>query len=169
MPNKKQPALLTEREAYDYALKRLSIRDYSQKDLEGKLRLRGCPSLIIAKVMGKLLDYNFINEEGFGQKVYNYWLSKKYYGRQHLRLDLMKKQVREDLIPAIVNQLSHAEEEQRAQAFAQSVLRRKDKKYAPDNIKARAAMARALSSRGFGSGIISGILAEIYNNNTEVS
>ena len=81
----------------------------------------------------------------------------------------MKKQVREDLIPAIVNQLSHAEEEQRAQAFAQSVLRRKDKKYAPDNIKARAAMARALSSRGFGSGIISGILAEIYNNNTEMS
>ena len=155
MVQKSKKLLVDFDQAYNFALDRLSIRDYGAKEMEGKLRERSCPSAIIAQVMAKLAEHKFINEERYGQRVYEYWLSKKYYGRQHLRLTLQKKMVQGDLIPDLVKKLSFEEEQNRAEAFTKLQLPKFQKKYGEEKQKIKAALARGLASRGFGTGVIS--------------
>ena len=148
-------------EAYNFALDRLSVRDYSAKDMEGKLRERSCPSALIPQVIAKLLEYKFIDEERYGQRVYEYWLSKKFYGRQHLRMTLMKKKVPTELISGLVKQLTYEEEAKRAGAYTDGNLPKLRKKYGAETQKILGALARGLSSRGFGTEIISAMLERI--------
>ena len=163
MLKKGQKPLLTIEEAYNFALRKISYRDYSQKDLEGKLRERNCPSDIIAQVVEKLKRYKYINEEDYAKGVYRRWLEKSYYGKGHLRIELMKKKVQSDLIPGILDSFSQETEEERALNFATTALRRNKKKYGPENEKARGNMARALATRGFNSDIIQKVLEKVGN------
>lgn len=91
MLNRSSKNLTTEQEAYDYALDILSYRDYSCKDMELKLKRKGADAVIIKSTIQKLLEYGFLDEKRYGQRVFEAWLSKKYYGRCHLRLELQKK------------------------------------------------------------------------------
>ena len=141
-------------EAYSFALDKLTIRDYSQKELEGKLQERSCPSAVIKEVMTKLLDCKFINEEKYAESVYRGWVSKKYYGRLHLKQYLMKKKVREDYQQSILKNFTPAEETERAEAFLKLQLPKLKIKYKTQEEKLRGAVARALASRGFGSDIV---------------
>lgn len=161
MYKKGQKPLLTIEEAYNFALRKVSYRDYSQKDLEGKLKERSCPSEIISEVIEKLKRYKFINEEEYAKGVYRRWREKSYYGKGHLRIELIKKKVQADLIPGILDSFSKEEEEERALNYALTALRRYGKKYGPDNPKAKENMARALATRGFNSDIIQGILEKV--------
>ena len=95
MLNRSSKNLTTEQEAYDYALDILSYRDYSRKDMELKLKRKGADAVIIKSTIQKLLEYGFLDEKRYGQRVFEAWLSKKYYGRCHLRLELQKKNVAE--------------------------------------------------------------------------
>ena len=49
-------------QAYDYALVRLSYRDYSEKDLERTLRQHSCPQEVIVEVLGKLKQYSLLDD-----------------------------------------------------------------------------------------------------------
>lgn len=149
-----KPPITTVAEAYDCALTKLSYRDHSQQDLEGKLRMRQCSQEIIDQVVLKLKDYNLINEENYGNKVYKAWVAKKYYGRGHLRLTLLKKQVDRALIDTIVNGLTSEEEEARALDFARKCLKKSPAKFALANEKGRGNLVRALANRGFCGDII---------------
>jgi len=151
---KSKKELTTYSEAYSFALDKLSIRDYSQKELEGKLQGRGCPSAVLKEVMTKLLECKFINEEKYAELVYRGWVSKKYYGRLHLKQYLMKKNVREDYQQNILHEFTPAEETDRAEAFLRLQLPKLRMKYKTQEEKLRGAVARALSSRGFGSDVV---------------
>ena len=85
MLNRSSKNLTTEQEAYDYALDMLSYRDYSRKDMELKLKRKGADAGIIKRTIQKLLEYGFLDEKRYGQRVFEAWLSKKYYGRSHCR------------------------------------------------------------------------------------
>ena len=115
MLNRSSKNLTTEQEAYDYALDILSYRDYSRKDMELKLKRKGADAGIIKSTIQKLLEYGFLDEKRYGQRVFEAWLSKKYYGRCHLRLELQKKNVAERYINDILAQFSEAEEQERAE------------------------------------------------------
>ncbi len=158
MVRKSKKLLEDYEEAYNFALDRLSVREYSVQEMEGKLRERSCPSTIIPQVIAKLLEFNFIDEERYGQRVYEYWLSKKFYGRQHLRMTLLKKKVKSDLVAGLVQQLSYQEEVKRAEAYTESSMPKFKKKYGADKEKIIRALARGLASRGFGTEIISFML-----------
>lgn len=161
MPNKKVLPLTTVEAAYNFALRKLDMRDYGQKEMEGKLRERGCPSPVIREVMDKLLEYKLINEEKYGEKVYSYWLSKKYYGSKHLRQTLAQKQVKAELAAELLAQFTPEQELEHAQAFARVNYPKYQKKYGAEQEKAKAALARALATRGFSGGCISKILANL--------
>jgi len=159
MQSKKIAPLTTVEDAYNFALHRLDVRDYGQREMVVKLQERGCPSDIIKQVIDKLLLYKLINEEKYAQRVYNYWLSKKYYGRSHLRLTLTKKQVQPELVNEILAQFTEDNELERAKSFTYSNFPKYKRKYGQEMVKAKAALGRALATRGFSNGIISKILA----------
>ena len=164
MLNRSSKNLTTEQEAYDYALDILSYRDYSRKDMELKLKRKGADAGIIKSTIQKLLEYGFLDEKRYSQRVFEAWLSKKYYGRSHLRLELQKKNVAERYINDILAQLSEAEEQERAEKALQSCLKRNPKKYDPATQEGRAAIGRFLYARGFASKYIQKSINNIHGS-----
>lgn len=156
-----KPPLTTINEAYEFALTKLSYRDHSQQDLEGKMRMRRCPEEIIDQVVLKLKDYKLLNEENYGKRVYQAWVAKKYYGRGHLRYTLLKKQVDKNVITDIMNWLTVEEEAARAMDFGKVCISKNFVKFDVASQKGRTNLARALANRGFCGCIIKKTLKQL--------
>lgn len=151
--------LKTEQQTYDCALNLLSLRDHSQKEMQEKLRRRGASAEQIQSSLDKLTDYGIMNEERFAQRVYESWLAKRVYGRQHLLAELHKKGVPRPYIEQILEQFTDELEQERAELAAEQFCRANRKKIEQGlqdkDPKAKqrlyAAAARYLAARGFGS------------------
>lgn len=141
-------------QAYDYALVRLSYRDYSEKDLERTLRQHSCPQEVIVEVLGKLKQYSLLDDAKYADKVYSAWLAKKYYGINHLRLELKKKNISDDLAAKITDDFSEDMELERAVDAARSWQKKNNKKYGLDKKDTLPRMARTLMTKGFNGNII---------------
>lgn len=141
-------------QAYDYALVRLSYRDYSEKDLERTLRQHSCPQEVIVEVLGKLKQYSLLDDAKYADKVYSTWLAKKYYGINHLRLELKKKNISDDLAAKITDDFSEDMELERAVDAARSWQKKNNKKYGLDKKDTLPRMARTLMTKGFNGNII---------------
>ena len=141
-------------QAYDYALVRLSYRDYSEKDLERLLREHACPQEVMSEVLGKLKEYSLLDDAKYADKVYSAWLAKKYYGINHLRLELKKKNISDDLAAKITDAFSDDMELERAVDAARSWQKKNNKKYGLDKKDTLPRMARTLMTKGFNGNII---------------
>lgn len=156
MPRKAKP-LTTEGETYDCALNLLSFRDHSCKELRQKLTRRGANVEQVDSSLAKLEDYGIINDERYGQRVYEAWLGKKIYGRQHLVAELHKKGVPQEYISMILEQFTDELEQARAEMAADQFCRlqkRKIEQYLQssdpkEKQRFYAAAARYMLSRGF--------------------
>lgn len=154
--------LATEQQTYDYALNLLSYRDHSQKELQQKLTRKGATPEQAASSIAKLTDYGIMDEERYAQRVYEAWLAKRIYGRQHLLAELHKKGVPQVCISTIMEQFTDTLEAERAEAAVQQFCKMHQKKIAQgltssepkEKQKLYAAAARFLASRGFGSGYL---------------
>jgi len=62
------------------------------------------------------LEFKFIKERNTRIGL-SHWVSKKSYGRLHLKQYLMKKKVREDYQQSILKNFTPAEETDRARSF----------------------------------------------------
>lgn len=141
-------------QAYDYALVRLSYRDYSERDLVKTLRQHACPQEVIEEVIGKLKEYSLLDDAKYADKVYASWLAKKYYGINHLRVELKKKNISDELAAKITVSFSEEMELERAVDAARSWQKKNNKKYGLDNKDTLPKMARTLMARGFNGNII---------------
>lgn len=157
---KSKKELVSYSEAFNYALDKLSYRDYSQEELEGKLQECSFPLAIIGEVIAKLKDCAYLDEERYARGIYRIWLGKKYYGRLHLRQYLQKKYVTKQLQKELVESFSKQEEILRGQAFMQQQWPKLVRKYPEDMLKRKAAAARSLASRGFGGDLIWSLVEE---------
>lgn len=150
----KKKLLTNYNEAYDFALNKLSYRDYSKQDLERKLKERSCPEEIITAVTQKLEEYSLLDEKRYAEKVYHAWLAKKYYGINHLRLELRKKCVREDYFSYIESLLTENEQVERALNAVRICQKKNPQKYDQSNKEGAMNLARALMTRGFSNSVI---------------
>jgi regulatory protein len=166
MWSKSRKMLLSYADAYNFALDRLAVRDYSSRELREKLRTRGCPKEMEDRVIFALQEHHFIDDERCAGLVLDSWRHKKYYGRQYLRLMMSKRQIPSSLITEKVTEISDQEEYERAKSLIDEQLPKLRRKYSEKN-KVRAAAARMLSTRGFSSGIISKVLS-FYEEDPEI-
>lgn len=151
--------LKTEQQTYDYALNLLSFRDHSQKEMKQKLTRKGASPEQAQSSIDKLTDYGIMNEERFAQRVYEAWLAKRIYGRQHLAAELVKKGVPKEYCQQILEQFTDEMELERAEQAAQQYCKlnriKISKVLASNDNKERqrlyAAACRYLIARGFGS------------------
>ena len=141
-------------QAYDYALVRLSYRDYSEKDLERLLRQHACPQEVIGEVLAKLKEYSLLDDARYADKVYAAWLAKKYYGINHLRMELKKKNVSDELSAKIAASLSEEMDLERAIDAGKNWQKKNDKKYGLNDKDGSSRLARALFARGFNGNVI---------------
>lgn len=152
--------LTTSNQAYEFALKLLGNRDYSEQELRSRLVRRGICAEHCDQVLAKLKEYHLLDEKRYAERVYEAWLNKRVYGRLHLQAELTKKQVSPQYIPELLGRITEAVEAERALAAYAILTGRKDKKYDCTTEKGVAALLRYLSSRGFTASAVHKVLAE---------
>lgn len=151
---------LSAQEAYDCALHLLSYRDYSEARMRERLHEKGADAEVTEATLEKLRHYGFLNDERYAAKVYEYWLAKKYYGRQHLLAELAKQGVPDALQQNILEAFTPEIEEERALAAGEIFVERNRKKISQQpREKIYAAACRFLAARGF-SGAYARIIFE---------
>jgi regulatory protein len=161
MWQKPKKQLTTLSEAQEFALKLLDQREYGSRELTRRLLLKGASEDLARQVVAQLKEHRLLDEERYAQAVFTAWRRKKVYGSFHLQAELHKKQVAEQFIPVIMQQLTAAEEEERALAAAQLGLKRQDGKFDCTTQKGVAALVRFLTTRGFSGEAIRHVLVKV--------
>ena len=148
-------------QVYGYAMNLLNYRDYSSKDMLLKLKSKGANEEDAQKAVAKLTEHRFINEEHYAQQVYRAWLSKKSYGRQHLAMELYRKNVAEEWVPEIMAAFTAEDELLNAERATKEFISRNRRKLQNFDDKLVAAAARFMTNRGFATRYIQVLLEAI--------
>ena len=148
-------------QVYGYAMNLLNYRDYSSKDMLLKLKSKGANEDDAHKAVAKLTEHRFINEEHYAQQVYRAWLNKKTYGRQHLAMELYRKNVAEECVPEIMAAFTAENELLNAECATKEFISRNRRKLQNFDDKLVAAAARFMTNRGFATRYIQVLLEAI--------
>ena len=148
-------------QVYGYAMNLLNYRDYSSKDMLLKLKSKGANEDDAHKAVAKLTEHRFINEEHYAQQVYRAWLNKKTYGRQHLAMELYRKNVAEECVPEIMAAFTAEDELLNAERATKDFISRNRRKLQNFDDKLVAAAARFMTNRGFATRYIQVLLEAI--------
>ena len=148
-------------QVYGYAMNLLNYRDYSSKDMLLKLKSKGANEEDAQKAVAKLTEHCFINEEHYAQQVYRAWLNKKTYGRQHLAMELYRKNVAEECVPEIMAAFTAEDELLNAERATKEFISRNRRKLQNFDDKLVAAAARFMTNRGFATRYIQVLLEAI--------
>lgn len=138
--------------AYEQALRFLEPRFLSSFELKNKLKRKGYDSDIIAAVIAKLIELNYINDERLSNQVLERFINEEKYGKKYIYYKMKKR----GLEPSI--ELDKYDEYNAAKEF---LLRNFPVDKGPYD---KAKIMRKLYNRGFSSEIIYGIYNDIYDN-----
>lgn len=153
---------LSDQEAYDYAVKLLSVRDYSSRSMEERLQRKGISPEAARECVRKLREYRYIDDERYALQVYTYWLEKKSYGRRHLLAELLKRGVVQENIAKVLNQFTTDNEREHAEQAAELFcLRNKKKIDREERRKIYAAAVRFMATRGFSTDLTVILLSKL--------
>ncbi len=145
---------------YNKALKFLSYRPRSEKEMVDKLLRKKAPQEIINKIIKKLKEYKFIDDKEFVK----WWIQQRTnYKPRSLRLikmELGQKGIVKDVIEETINELELTVDDL---SSAKKLIEKRLHKYTnlPREEKFQK-VARYLSSKGFNYDIIKEIFKEMF-------
>ena len=145
--------------AFEYAMKLLGVRPYSEFELCQKLRKKGYEIKEINSALVDCSRYGFINDELFARD-YAESLSAKGYGKFVIIRKLREKHIAEELIEVALSVLADPMSDAR-RAFDFKIRMLKTEK---DSKKHREKLYRFMLSRGFTSDIIRQLYDEYLKN-----
>lgn len=135
----------SENEAKEAALRFLSFRRRTEKEIKDKLRQKGFDDKIIRSTIQKLKSYDLVNDHEFAVAWIKERLAHKPRGKRLLRQELWKKGIQKEIIDRAVGELCRNEDES-----ALEVLRKAGRRYRKLEPKvARRRMLGLLLRRGF--------------------
>ncbi len=111
----KQEPFNSTQQAYDCALTLLSYKDYSEQKMFERLLEKGADKEQANEAIAKLKHYGFLDEQRYAQRVYEGWLMKRYYGRQHLQAELNKRAIKQEYVDEVMEQFTDDVEEEQAE------------------------------------------------------
>ena len=147
-----------EGKAKDKALRLLSLRPRSIKELEDKLLKKGYDYKVVKKIMSWLKKERYLDDKGFAKS----WVlnRKKFHplGKRRLSLELKKKQVPEEIIEREISRVSQRQEVIQAKDLA----KRRIKIYKnEDKYKKREKIIAFLQRRGYNWDVIKEAIEKI--------
>jgi len=129
--------------AWDYALYLLSMRLRSSGDLAQKMHQKGYSDQEILKVIQRLTDLQFLNDEQFAQIFFDNLVKYKLFGYFGIKKKLLERKIDPKLVERLLRQFSVAEELKIAQRAGQR-----------NSKKSQQQLIRFLQSKGFRSEVI---------------
>lgn len=144
--------------ATNYAANLLSKKDRTQKEIKDKLLDKGYEIDIVDKVLVKLKEYNFINDELYCEKYINDKIKFSKYGKNKIKANLYAKGVDKDIISQKIVEIDNNLEYERALAIANKKLPSLQKY---DVMKIKSKLGNHLIGKGFDFDIVNKVIREI--------
>ncbi|MBI5194773.1 MAG: regulatory protein RecX [Nitrospirae bacterium] len=141
-----------------YALKLLSYRSRSRKEIVEKLGKKGFSQGETERVISYLKNTEFIKDETLARQILRTALERKNLGRQGIKMLLSKRGIEKDLIKETLSGLTDEEEQDAALRLAEKKLKNL-KGQQKNTIKQK--LWRALQRKGFPADIINSVLKSI--------
>jgi len=104
-----------ENEAKNAALRFLSFRRRTEKEIKDKLRKKGFDDKSIRRTIEKLKEYDLVNDSEFANAWVKERLAYKPRGRKLLAQELWKKGIKKDIIDQVTEELCQDEEKSAAE------------------------------------------------------
>lgn len=143
--------LTTAEGVYDCALDMLALREHGGQDMFRKLVEKGADPGLAEETVDRLKQAGLIDELRYADAVYRGWLDKRFYGRQHLVMYLVKNGVEQVCQQEILSRFSDELEAQRAGAAAEMFCRKYAYKRFADRRRLWSCAAAFMANRGFGA------------------
>ncbi|KQC11046.1 MAG: hypothetical protein APR62_10735 [Smithella sp. SDB] len=135
------------------AFRLLSLRPYSEKELEKKLREKGFPAVVVKETLEKLHDLKYLNDESFAKSLARNLAVNKLWGNKKIIASLRGKGLTTELIELSIEK---AREELSEEATIEILIKKKaaKRKSAALDVKEKQKIFQALMGRGFPPGLI---------------
>ena len=148
--------------AWRWALRALTRRMHTVHEIHAGLRKRGFHQDVIESVVAELLVLKYLDDQLFAQTWISSRSATRLHGRLRLARDLKQKGVPENIVEdAMGRSLTVEEELAHARKAAEKKVRTLRAGGKATGYKARAALYRHLSSRGFTGDVVRAALDEI--------
>lgn len=119
---------MSETDFFDKARRICAQRETSKKELEEKLRRKGCPKEQIPEIMEKLEAEDALNETRFAEAFVRDKLEAKGWGRIRIRQGLWEKGLDEERIEAALEGIDEKEETRVLKRFLSRKWREEERK-----------------------------------------
>lgn len=151
------------KKASNYALKYISYRPRSEKEVIDKMSQNGYENELIEYAINEMQRFGYLDDKQFALIFVRDKINIKQLGKQRLIAELFKKGINRNIIDEVINELIEPDEEfERALAFAKKKLRM----YRNDDYTAkRRKLSNTLAGRGFNYDIISKVINEVLHRN----
>lgn len=144
---------------YDKALRFLSYRPRSEKEVRDKLLKIKVPEELIDKIIKKLKDYKFLDDLEFAKMFARERSFLKHKPARVIKFELKQKGIAQDLIEEV---LASSKEEEKDLEKAKEIIQKKIVRYKDlDSFKIKEKLSRFLASRGFDYDTIKKAIDEI--------
>lgn len=150
------------RSATNLALRLLSQRSHTRRELYVKLQQRGFKKETIDSVVAECERLHYLDDEGLA-RTYRKQMTEKGYGAWHVQMAMKKRGFTDRHISAAFSEYDMVADEK---AAAQSTLVRKAKTlhHLQDNLKKKQKLYRFLCSRGFSPSTVVAVLKTIFTD-----
>ena len=142
----------------NYAINLLSKKDRTQKEIKVKLLEKGYEMEIVDKVLVKLKEYKFINDELYCKKYINDKIKFSKYGKNKIMANLYAKGVDKDIISQKIIEIDDNLEYERALSIANKKLPSLQKY---DTIKIKSKLGNHLIGKGFDFDVVNKVIREL--------
>jgi regulatory protein len=142
------------------ALKKLSSRAYSQKELERYLAKFDFSQEQTEEVVTKLLSWGYLDDQKLAMDWYTYYTTKKPHGFIYIYKKLQEKGIPEQLITSLLADYDEKKELKLARSLAEKIIVNKTNRKSPRQLKNM--LARHLYCKGFSKVNIMIVLEENF-------
>jgi len=142
----------------NYAISLLSRKDRTKREIEDKLLNKGYDIEVVGKVLDKLKEYNYINDEIYCEKYINDKIKFTKYGKNKIKANLYAKGVDKDIISRKIIEIDNNFEYDRALELARKKLPSLQKY---DKFKIKAKLGNYLISKGFDYDVVNKVINNV--------
>lgn len=138
----------------EYALKLITIKDRTKKEIIEKLKQKGYDENTISQQISFLEEYGYINDVNYAQKFINDCISIKKWGNRRIYTELVRKGIAKEIIESLLIENDNENEEE----ILLSEFKKRFSNSDLSNMKERRRIFAYFLRRGFKSSSIQYIL-----------
>jgi len=142
-----------ERKAFEKALRLLSLRDHSCREMRSKLSERGYSGPVLDRTIDRLVELKYLDDGQFAVHRARHLACNKLYGNRRIQADLLEKGMSRDITDSAISEVRLEMEE--AEGLKRLIKKKHGQREAQDlDQKDRRRLVQSLLRKGYPAALI---------------